>query len=112
MAQNGPLRTAFDNPLMSTPDVGEATRRGEPATLSNTQDGSSAKGLYATPFGKPLVTPPMNGDPTPNAKSGIPTDWLTEPVKDAPGVGETAAVADGIATPNTPVGNMTGGKNG
>lgn len=109
MASNGPLRTAFDNPLVSTPDVGESTRRGEPATLSNDQPASAAKGLIATPFEKPLLPPPANGDPTPNS-SGIPTDWLTEPVKDAPGVGETVGVMEHLATPNTPAGNMTGGK--
>ena len=42
---------------------------------------------------------------------GIPTDWLTDGgIPNDPGAGSTAAVADGVATPNTPAGNMTGGK--
>lgn len=107
MSMNGPLRTAFDNPLVSTPDVGEASRRGSPVSLND----SGPVALQNTPFEKPLVTAP-SGEATANS-SGIPNDWLTDGgIPNAPAPGSTAAVADGVATPNTPAGNMAGGKDG
>ncbi len=105
MAMNGPLRTPFDSPLVSTPDVGASTVRGAGVTLNT--DG--AAGLQNTPFEKPLVSSPSQ-EPTANS-SGIPADWLTVgSIPNDPGAGATAAVADGVATPNTPAGNMAGGK--
>jgi len=107
MSMNGPLRTPFDAPLVSTPDVGEATKGGSGVTLSDT----GGPGLQGTPFEKPLVSSPSQS-PTGNT-SGIPADWLTVGnIPNAPAPGTTAAVADGVATPNTPAGNMTGGKDG
>ena len=105
MATNGPLRTAYDNGIVPTPDVGESTARGAGVSLND----AGPAALQNTPFEKPLVSSPSQ-EPTANA-SGIPNDWLTVGgIPNDPGVGSTAAVADGVATPNTPVGNMAGGK--
>jgi hypothetical protein len=107
MSMNGPLRTGYDNGIVPTPDVGESTRRGEGVSLPE----GGGQGLTGTPFEKPLMATP-SGSPTGNA-SGIPNDWLTDGgIPNAPSPGSTASVADGVATPNTPAGNMTGGKDG
>lgn len=107
MNSNGPLSTPFSDPLVSTPDVGESTRRGSGVSLNE----GGGPGLQNTPFEKPLVSSP--GQAATANSSGIPTDWLTDGgIPNDPGAGSTAAVADGVATPNTPAGNMAGGKDG
>lgn len=107
MSMNGPLRTPYDNGIVGTPDVGEASRKGEGVSLNE----SGGQGLTGTPFEKPLMSTPGQS-PTANS-SGIPNDWLTDGgIPNAPAPGSTAAVADGVATPNTPAGNMAGGKDG
>jgi hypothetical protein len=110
MPQNGPINSPFGNPLVSTPDASSATMRGGDWTL-NDNAGAGGKGLTGTPFESPMVSAPGQSE-TPNS-GGIPPLWDTVGgIPDAPAPGSTAAVADGVATPNTPVGNMTGGKDG
>lgn len=99
------LNSPFENPIMGAPSVGEATTQGSQATVNM---GSGGQGLTGVPFEKPIAANPGTS-PTPNS-SGIPNTWLTTGgIPNDPGTGP-AAVADGVATPNTPVGNMTGGK--
>jgi hypothetical protein len=107
MASNGPLSTPYGSPLVGTPDVGEATTQGSGVSLNE----NGAAGLQGTPFEKPIAATPGQA-PTSNT-SGIPNTWTTTGgIPNAPADGSTAAVADGVATPNTPAGNMTGGKDG
>lgn len=107
MGKNGPLTTPYENGIVSAPDVGESNTRGAGVSL-NTDGGA---GLQGTPFESPLMATPGQ-DATPNS-SGIPNTWTTVGgIPNDPGAGSTAAVADGVATPNTPAGNMTGGKDG
>ncbi len=108
MSMNGPIRTGYDNGIVPTPDVGESTRRG--SDVPSLPEGGG-QGLTGTPFESPIMPTPGQGA-TANS-SGIPTDWVTEGgIPNDPGPGSTAAVANGVATPNTPAGNMTGGKDG
>lgn len=105
MPSNGPLKTPYDNPLIATPSPGEATAKGSGVTLNE----GSASGLQGTPFEKPLVATPSQA-PTGNS-SEIPNTWTTTGgIPDAPAEGSTAEVAGKVATPNTPAGNMVGGK--
>ena len=105
MAMNGPIRTPYDDGIVATPDVGEANTRGSGITLN--EDG--AAGLQGTPYESPLMGAP--GQAPSSNSSGIPNTWNTVGgIPNDPGAGSTAAVADGVATPNTPAGNMAGGK--
>jgi hypothetical protein len=104
MNLNGPISTPYGSPLVSTPDVGEATTKGNGVTLN--EDG--AAGLQGTPFENPLMTAP--GQAASANSSGIPAPWTTTGgIPNAPADGATAAVADGVATPMTPAANITGG---
>ena len=104
MPSNGPISTPYANPLVSTPDVGEATTRGSGVSLNE----GGAAGLTGVPFQQPLVSAP--GQAPASNSSGIPNTWTTTGgIPNAPADGSTAAVADGVATPNTPAGNIAGG---
>lgn len=104
MSMNGPIRTPYDNPLVGTPGVGEATTRGAGVTLNE----GGGQGLTGTPYEAPLMATPGQGA-TGNT-SGIPNVGTTVgDIPDAPAPGSPAAVADGVATPMTPAANITGG---
>lgn len=106
MATNGPLNTPFGDPLVGTPSPSEATRQGGGVSLNE----GGAAGLQGTPFERPIARNP--GTAATANSSEIPNDWLTDGgIPNAPAPGSTAAVAGGVATPNTPAGNMAGGKN-
>lgn len=106
MPTNGPLNTPFGSPLVSPPDPGSGTMRGSPVEV---QDNASGQGLTGTPFERPLAGSSMSPGETSNS-GGLPTHFDTVGnIPGAPAVGTVAGVADGVATPNTPVGNMTGG---
>jgi len=81
--------------------------RGEPISLNE----GGGQGLTGTPFESPIM--PTPGQAADANSSGIPNvSVMVGGIPDAPAPGSTAAVADGVATPNTPAGNMTGGKDG
>lgn len=110
MPKNGPLTTPFESPLMSTPDPGQNTLAG--MTGGYPMDGvasGSGRGLVTSPFENPIMPPRSDYKETPNS-SELPLQ-ITQVggLQDDPGRGATVGTAAGVATPNTPAGNMAKG---
>ena len=102
MAMNGPIKTPYEGPLVSTPDVGEATTRGSGVTLNE----GGAAGLQGTPFQQPLAGTPGQA-PTANS-SGVPNTWTTTGgVPNAPADG--SHVESSVTSPNTPSAGLVTG---
>lgn len=102
MPTNGPIRTPYEQPLVGTPGVGEATTQGSGVTLNE----GGGQTLTGTPFEKPLVAAPGQS-PSPNS-SGIPNTWTTTGgIPNAPADG--AHVENAVASPNTPSAGLVTG---
>lgn len=108
MPKNGPLNTPFESPLMSTPDPGESSLAGMQGgyPMDSTVPQGSSAGLVTSPFENPIMSPRSDYKETPNTSGmGQRVDQVGG-LKDDPGRGATVAVAGGVATPNTPAGNI------
>lgn len=110
MPKNGPLNTPFETPLMSTPSPGDSTLAGMTGgyPMDGLNSGSSA-GLVSTPFESPIAQPRTDYKETPNSSELPAQVTQVGGLKDDPGRGAIVTGLSGVATPNTPAGNIDKG---